>query len=178
MFSQIKDHRRLYAGRVVTLDLDRVVLPHGREVTMEVVRHHGSVAFVPMPDPDHLILVRQYRYALDRFVWEIPAGVIDPGESAEEAVRRECHEEVGRLAGDLESLFTLYPTPGYCDERLDIFLVRDLAQPPEAAAVDEDESLEACTVSLRAALAMLERGEILDMKTAVALLALARRSSA
>jgi ADP-ribose pyrophosphatase len=158
-----------FTGRIFSVHVDRARLPDGREVTLEIVRHAPSVVLIPLPEPDRVILVRQYRYAIDRMVWELPAGTIDPGETAEQAARRECHEEVGKVPRRLERLRSLFPTPGYCDEEMIFFRIDGLDEPDSVAHVDEDEVLEPRTFTLSEARTMIERGEIVDMKTVAGL---------
>jgi ADP-ribose diphosphatase len=158
-----------FQGCIFRVDVDRVRLPHGVEATLEVVRHRGSVVLLPMPDADHVILVRQYRYAVDRWVWELPAGSLDPGEAAADAARRECHEEIGLVPGSIDRLGTLLPTPGYCDEAMTFFRLTDLRTPETAATHDADEHLEPRTYALSELGAMIARGEIVDMKTVAGL---------
>lgn len=163
------ESRRRYEGRVFAVDADRVRLPNGREVTLDVVRHAPSVIVVPMAAPDRVILIRQYRYPVDGWLWEVVAGSIDDGESPEEAARRECHEEIGLRPDRLTSLGTFLPLPGYCDERMHFFRAEGLRAPAEAAAADPDEVIVPVTMSLAEALDLLRRGEIRDLKTALAI---------
>jgi ADP-ribose pyrophosphatase len=158
-----------FSGRIFSVHVDKVRLPDGREVRLEVVRHPASVVLVPMPDPDHVVLVRQYRYPIDQWVWELPAGTIDPGETADAAAQRECHEEIGKVPRRLERFASLFPTPGYCDEEMIFFRVDGLDEPTSAAHLDEDEQLEPRTFALSDVRAMVRRGEIVDMKTVAAL---------
>jgi ADP-ribose pyrophosphatase len=162
-------HHRVLSGRVFDVDRDGVRLPNGREVTLDVVRHPRSVVLLPVPEPGHVILVRQYRYAVNRWLWELPAGSVDAGEQPEEAARRECHEEIGRVPNTVIRLSALFPTPGYCDEEMLFFRVSGLEDPDQPAAVDEDEDIEAQTFTVSDARDMVRRGEIVDMKTVVGL---------
>lgn len=163
------EHERVYEGKVFDIDRDRVRMPNGREVTVDLVRHPASVVIVPMPEPGHVILIRQFRYAVQRSLWELPAGSVDAGETPEAAARRECHEEIGLVPETVVRLAALYPTPGYCDEEMIFFRVSGLNQTDEQAAVDEDEDIEPKTFTLRDAREMVRRGEIVDMKTVVGL---------
>jgi ADP-ribose pyrophosphatase len=162
-------HERVFEGRVFSVDRDRVKLPHGRESVVDVVRHPRSVVLVPVPEPGRVILIRQFRYAVNQFLWELPAGSVDPGETPEQAARRECHEEIGQVPDTIVRLAAFYPTPGYCDEEMVFFRVSGLEQPTGTAAVDEDEDIEAKEFSLADARDMARRGEIVDMKTVVGL---------
>ena len=165
----VLSRERVYEGKVFNVDRERVTLPHGPTVTLDVVRHPASAVIVPVPEPGHVILIRQYRHAVNRWLWEVPAGSVDPGESPEAAAKRECHEEIGLVPDTVVRLGALYPTPGYCDEEMFFFRVSGLTEPTEAAAVDEDEHIEAKRFTLREARDMVRRGEVVDMKTVVAL---------
>ena len=162
-------HERLFDGKVFDVDRDRVRMPNGRDVTVDVVRHPPSVVIVPIPEPGQVILIRQYRYAVNRWLWEVPAGSVDAGETPEAAARRECHEEIGQVPQTLVRLAALLPTPGYCDEEMFFFRASSLAETDEKAAVDEDEDIEVQVFDVREARDMVRRGEISDMKTVVAL---------
>ncbi|MFN8062914.1 MAG: NUDIX hydrolase [Vicinamibacterales bacterium] len=155
------------------MTVDRVRLPHGRELDLEVVRHPASVVIVPMASPTDVVLIRQYRYVIDRWVWELPAGSVDGGEDTDAAARRECHEEIGLRPTDVQLLARLFPTPGYCDEEMFFYRASGLERPGEDAAKDEDEVIEPRVFSLDEARAMVARGDIIDMKTVVGLSLLA-----
>lgn len=157
----------IYTGRIISLHLDRVTLPHGATVNMELVRHPGSVVMIPMPSPTEVILVRQYRYAVGRALWEFPAGSLDPGESPVVGAARECHEEIGLIPGRIEQVGFFYPTPGFCTESMTFMRCLDLVKPEVAAEQDEDESVEPRTFTLDEVRAMIRSGEIVDMKTAL-----------
>ena len=162
-------HERVYDGKVFDVDRDKVRMPNGREVMVDVVRHPKSVVLIPVPEPGHVILIKQYRYPVKTFLWELPAGSVDEGESPEQAARRECHEEIGLVPETIVRLAAMYPTPGYCDEEMVFFRLSNLEEPTEAAAMDEDEDIEAKTFELREARDMVRRGEITDMKTVAGL---------
>ncbi len=162
-------HERVYDGKVFDVDRDRVRMPNGRAVTVDVVRHPRSVVLIPVPEPGHVILVRQYRYAVNAFLWEFPAGSVDEGETPEQAAVRECHEEIGKVPATVVRLAAMYPTPGYCDEEMVFFRLSNLDEPTHAAEADEDEDIEVRTFELREARDMVRRGEIADMKTVAAL---------
>ena len=127
------ESERVFKGKVFSIDRDRVKMPNGRTVTVDVVRHSRSVVLVPVPEPGKLILVRQYRYAVNAFLWEFPAGSVDEGESPEEAAQRECHEEIERVPSTIVRLGAMYPTPGYCDEEMVFFRLSGLEKTDEKA---------------------------------------------
>jgi ADP-ribose pyrophosphatase len=158
-----------FTGRVFTVTRDRVRLPHGVETTLDVVRHRGSVVLIPMPDPDSVILVRQYRHAIGQHVWELPAGSLDPGEDADAAALRECHEEIGQAATHAERIASLYPSPGYTTEVMHFYVLTGLHTPAHAAAQDEDEDLEPRTFSMAELRALAAAGALQDMKTVAAI---------
>lgn len=160
---------RVFEGKVFTVQRERVKLPHGPTATLDVVRHPAAAVILPVPEPGHIILIRQYRHAVRQWLWEVPAGSVDAGETPEAAARRECHEEIGQVPDTVVRMGALFPTPGYCDEEMIFFRVSGLTEPAEAAAVDEDEDIEARTFTLREARDMVRRGEIVDMKTVVGL---------
>ena len=163
------ESQQVFKGKVFSVDRDRVKMPNGRTVAVDVVRHSRSVVLVPVPEPGKVILVRQYRYAVNTFLWELPAGSVDEGESPEQAARRECHEEIGLVPSTIVRLSAMYPTPGYCDEEMVFFRLSGLEKTDEQAEVDEDEDIETRVFELRDAREMVRRGEIQDMKTLVGL---------
>ena len=160
--------RRVYEGKVLSLDVDEVEEPGGVRATREVVRHRGSVAALPVHDDGRLVLVRQYRYPVDALVWELPAGRLDPGESPEAAARREMEEEVGLRPRRLEPLAVFYTTPGFCDEVMHLFRATGLES--VAARPEADERIESRAFTLEEARGMIRAGEIREGKTLVALL--------
>ena len=162
-------HTRVFDGKVFNVDRDVVRMPNERDVTVDVIRHARSVVLLPIPEPGHVILVRQYRYPVNRWLWELPAGSVDEGEEPDAAARRECHEEIGQVPDTIVRLAALYPTPGYCDEEMIFYRLSGLSVPPEAAVIDEDEDIEPRTFRIADAREMIRRGEIVDMKTVAGL---------
>jgi ADP-ribose pyrophosphatase len=167
--SERLSHERTFDGRVFAVDRDRVRMPNGREVTVDVVRHPKSVVLIPVPEHGHVVLIRQFRYAVNAWLWELPAGSVDDGESPEQAAARECHEEIGKVPSTIVRVGAMYPTPGYCDEEMIFYRLSNLEDPTSAAEVDEDEDIEAQTFALPEAREMIRRGEITDMKTVIGL---------
>lgn len=164
---------RRYTGKVISLDVDRVRFPDGSIGELEMIRHPGASAIVPVlsdppGDDPQLLLIKQYRYAAEDFLFEVPAGRLEAGEAPEECARRELREETGCTAEKLERVFTMYTTPGFTDERIYVFLATGLTR--GAPAREGDEFIELVTVTLSRALAMIEKGEIADAKTALAIL--------
>jgi ADP-ribose pyrophosphatase len=173
----VLDSRTIYSGRIFSVTVDRVRLPHGPEARLEVVRHPGSAILLPMPDPAHVILVRQYRYAVDRWMWELPAGSLKPGEDPAAGAARECEEEVRLVPGRVERIGRFFATPGFCNEEMNFFKLTELAPPPPGRALaeqDEDEDLRVRTFSLADIREGVLSGEITDLKTAVGLVLLGR----
>jgi ADP-ribose pyrophosphatase len=171
--ARVLHHWRVHAGKVLDLDVDDVVEPGGVRGLREVVRQRGSVAALPVLEDGRVVLVRQYRYAVDTRVWELPAGRRDPGETPEQGALRELEEEVGLRAATLEPLLTFWTTPGFCDEVMHLFRATGLTPvPPRPEA---DEKIEQERFTLDEAMAMVKRGEIREGKTLVALLVEARR---
>jgi ADP-ribose pyrophosphatase len=166
----IESSRRVFQGRVFSVVLDRVRLPHGATVDMEVVRHPASVVLIPLDDEQRVVLVRQYRYAVDRWLWELPAGSVNAGESLQAAAARECAEEVGLAPGAVEQLGMFYPSPGFLDEAMIFFRLtnlRPLGPDDPEVHVDADEHFEIRSFSLDEIRTLVRRGEIQDMKTVV-----------
>ena len=164
---------RAYTGRVISLDVDTVRFPDGSTGELEMVRHPGASAVVPfLSDPagddPQLLLIRQYRYAAEGYLYEIPAGRLDDGESPERCARRELQEETGCTAAHVEHLFTMFTTPGFTDEKIHLFLATGLVAGESKR--EADEFLELVPTRLSQALSMVERGEIQDSKTALTLL--------
>ena len=165
--AKIEERRVIYEGRVFTLEVDRVQFPTGHTVNMEIVRHPGSVVILPMPAPDRIILVRQYRYTIDRWIWELPAGSLEPGEDPTKAAARECEEEIGLVPQSVRRMRSFYPTPGFCDEEMIFFRCTDLQQPaPDSTEKkDEDEDLEPKVFTVEDARRLVREAEIIDLKT-------------
>jgi ADP-ribose pyrophosphatase len=161
--------RTAFEGRVFAVTVERVRLDRGLEVELAVVRHRASVVLVPMPDARSVVLVRQYRHPTGRWLWEVPAGTLEAGEDPDRAARRECEEETGYAPARMERLGAFFAAPGYCDEEMIFYRLSELSRPAMPAAPDEDEELDARVFSLDQARAMVRDGEIVDMKSALAL---------
>jgi ADP-ribose pyrophosphatase len=166
---------RIFSGKVFRVERDLVRLSNGRIVPMEIVRHRGSVVLLPQPSAARIILVRQFRYVVGRWIWELPAGSIERGETPARAARRECEEETGWRPGRVRWLGAYYPSPGFCDEVMLFYVCSALTRPARAAEGDVDEELEPRVFTLREARRLVEQGRILDMKTLAGLVLLSRR---
>jgi ADP-ribose pyrophosphatase len=162
----------IFQGRIISLAVEEHRLPDGRSARFEIVRHPGGAAVLPVLPDGRLVLIRQWRPAVGAMVLELPAGRLEPGEAPETCARRELQEEVGYRPGHLEPLGELLPAVGFCDERIHLFLARELEPVPQA--LEPDEYLEIVPLTLAEALERLDRGEIPDGKTALALLRYAR----
>ncbi len=165
--------RRVYTGRIIRLDIDTVAFPDGSSGELEMIRHPGASAVVPfLEDPQDadpmVVLIRQFRHAADGYVWEVPAGRLDPGETPESCARRELEEEAGLVAGELLQLTTILTTPGFTDERIHLFLARQVS--PGASRPEADEFVEVHRLRWSAVLDLVRRGEIVDAKTLACLL--------
>jgi ADP-ribose pyrophosphatase len=173
MHEKILSTQRLFSGRVVTLDLNEVELPDGQHQKREIICHPGAVAVVAIDNQNHILLVRQYRSASAQVMSEIPAGILNVGEEPRLAAIRELQEETGYKPGKIESLGGFYTAPGYTTEYIHLFVATELVE--SSLPPDEDEFIELNHVALADAVAMVERGEIEDAKTIIALLMFARK---
>src|SRR5437867_2464024 len=130
--------RQIYKGRIVDLRVERVTLPNGTAVDLELMHHPGASAVVAVDDGGRVVLIRQYRHAAGGYIWELPAGILDaPDEPPERCAARELAEEAGVEAGELTHLGTIFTTPGFCDERIHLFLARGLRQAEHRHEADE-----------------------------------------
>ncbi len=159
--------RVLHVGSAGTFALVDIDLPTGRRVTLQVVEHPGAAAVVPFLDEERVILLRQFRGAVGETIWEVPAGKLEVGEDPEVCAARELEEETGYRAGRLVRLGEILTTPGFSDERIHLYAAYDLV--PGHLAHGGGEVIEIHKVPLKDALAMVERGELVDAKSIVAL---------
>jgi ADP-ribose pyrophosphatase len=161
--------RKIFEGRAVKLRIDTVRLPSGRETTREIVEHEDCVAIVALDETDSILLVKQFRKPVEKELLEIPAGGIDPGESPEDAVRREMREETGFLPQKVVKLGGFYSTPGFCNEYLYLYLATDLEFKPLQA--EDSESIRLVRVPLLEVPGLIASGAICDAKSIAGLLA-------
>jgi ADP-ribose pyrophosphatase len=166
--AEVLESEEIFAGRVFRVVRERFRTPLGRTVVQELVLHPGAAVVVPLPDPRSILLVRQYRHAARSFLWEVPAGRLEPGEAPEEAARRELHEETGFRAARWRRLGGFFPAPGVTSEFMHLFVAEGLA-PDGGAEPDEDEEIETGIFPIDEVQARVRRGEIRDGKTIAAL---------
>ena len=168
--ARVLESKTLYRGRVVELQVDRVIEPGGVETTREVVRHSGSVVVVPHLPDGRLILVRQYRHAVRESLWELVAGGMERGETPRQSARRELIEEAGYLARVLKPRLEFYPSPGILSEKMHLVEAWDLT--PSQGQPDADERIETGFFTIDKVMNMVKGGEIRDGKTLVGILLL------
>lgn len=157
----------IFNGKLINLRKDDIILPNGKAATREVVEHNGGVGIVAVNENNEVLLVKQFRYPYKEIILEIPAGKIDKGENPLECGIRELKEETGATASNVISLGKIYPSPGYCNEIIYLYLATNLKI--EDVNPDEDEFLENILLPFETALKMAENGEIKDAKTVIGL---------
>ncbi len=166
--SKIISRETVFAGRVLDVAVEKHQMPDGRQSDFEIIRHPGGAAVLPLLPDGRLLLIRQFRPAIGGMVFEIPAGRLEPGESAHACAGRELIEEAGYSAGQILPLGGFWSTVGFCDEYIHLFLGRDLT--PVEQQLEADEIIDLYPVTLVDALVKVRSGEILDSKTQLALL--------
>ncbi|VAW78013.1 ADP-ribose pyrophosphatase, partial [hydrothermal vent metagenome] len=155
-------------GEVVNLGLEKVELPNGENLELEVVRHPGGAAVVALDTHSRVCLLRQYRHAAGGWLWELPAGKIDPPEAPQQTAQRELQEEAGLTADQWQSLGSFLSTPGFCDERIHLYLARNLQTTNTDCHIHE--VIEVHWVDYGEAMEKLYRGDIIDAKTMLGLM--------
>lgn len=160
--------KQIFDGKVVKLFVDTVELPDGKEAVREIVRHPGAVCVIPVTNEGEVIMVKQYRYAFEQIMLEIPAGKLEPGEDPFEAVKRELEEESGVVAGNIEYMGEIFTTVAIFDEKIHAYLATDLVF--NDSHPDEDEFLEVEKIPLTTLVDMVMNGEIKDSKTQICIL--------
>lgn len=167
MTRELIDSQNIYNGAVFEIARDRLREPSGQEIVRDVVKHPGGAGGVPVFADGRIALVKQYRHPVGRDLLEIPAGKIDGREAPEVCAAREIEEELGVRVGRIEKLAEFYSTPGFCEEKLFVYLATELE--PSQQKLDHDEMVEIVYLSLEQAWRMVESGEIVDAKTIIAL---------
>ncbi|MBL4954061.1 NUDIX hydrolase [Neobacillus sp. YIM B02564] len=155
----------IYSGKIITLELHEVELPNGKQSKREIVKHPGAVAIIALTEDNKMVMVEQYRKALERTIVEIPAGKLEKGEEPASCARRELEEETGYVCESLELISSFYTSPGFSDEIIHVFLATGLTKKENAAAMDEDEFVNLEELTLKEALQYVKEQKIYDAKT-------------
>lgn len=161
------ESKEIYKGKIITVSVDTVRLPNDREVALDMVRHPGASAVVPLRSNGQVVLIHQYRYAVGGYLYEVPAGKLDPREQPDHCATRELEEEVGYRVGHLESLGNIVTAPGFCDEVIHLFLATDLT--PSQQSLDHDEIIRVVEMPFAEAMAKIRDNSIRDAKSICAL---------
>ena len=165
--TEILNHREVYNGKIVNLYVDTIRQKSG-DATREVVVHPGGVAAIPVLDDGRIMIIRQFRYPLGKYIWEIPAGKLESGQTPLSAIARELEEEIGYTAGTLTKACSFYASPGFCDEVIHLFIARDLV--PCGQRLEEGEFITPEARTLDECLEMIASGEIMDGKSVLGIL--------
>lgn len=159
---------RIYDGKILSLKIETVELPNRKYSKREIIEHEAAAAVVAMTDNDEIVMVKQYRKAIDKIIYELPAGLLDLNESPKDAAIRELKEETGYITNDIEYLLEFYPSPGFCTEKIYIFAAENLTLGEKN--LDPDEFVECENIPYEKALRMIMLGEIVDGKTITGIL--------
>lgn len=160
--------QQIFSGRVISLQVDEVQLPNGKQSKREIVKHPGAVAVIAVTPENKIVMVEQYRKALERTIVEIPAGKLEKGEDPKICAMRELEEETSYQCEKLEWLTSFYTSPGFADEIIHVYMATGLSKKQTAASLDEDEFVELLEVSLEEALQLVKEQRIFDAKTVYA----------
>jgi ADP-ribose pyrophosphatase len=159
---------QIFSGKVISLQVEEVELPNGKQSKREIIKHPGAVAILALTDDNKIVMVEQYRKALERTIIEIPAGKLEQGEKPEVCALRELEEETGYECAKLDWLISFYTSPGFADELVHLYIATGLRQKQDAAATDEDEFVNVVEVTVEEALDLIKEQKIYDAKTAYA----------
>lgn len=176
MMVTINGKKTAYTGRAFKVMSENITLPDGTTTELDVIRHPGASAIIPMADPKTVVLVHQYRHAVGDHIWEIPAGTLELGEDPLSCARRELIEETGYSADLFDKIGEIVPVPGYSDERIHLFMASGLTSGKQQ--LDEGEWLEVHEIPFHRAMEMVRLGEIIDGKTITGLLLAAQKIGA
>ena len=164
----VNRRKQIHKGRVFTLTTENITFNKGVTIDIDLIKHPGASAIVALTDKNEVVLIRQYRHAVGDFIWEIPAGALNPEENPETCARRELEEETGCTANKWKKMGEIVPVPGYSDERIHLFYATQLEK--SVQNLDEDEWLSVHKFDFKEALRMVAEGEIVDAKTISGLL--------
>ncbi|QED48512.1 NUDIX hydrolase [Cytobacillus dafuensis] len=159
---------KIFTGKVISLQLEDVELPNGNTSKREIIKHPGAVAVLALTDDEKIVMVEQYRKALEKTIVEIPAGKLEPGEDPLECAKRELEEETGYDCKEMDWLISFYTSPGFADEIVHLYIAKGLVQKENAASLDEDEFVNLIELTLEEAEQFLKEKKIYDAKTAYA----------
>ena len=159
----IIESKVIHEGKIISLSVDKVSLPNGKEAIREVVHHNGGVTIIALPDEHSIVLVKQYRYPIGKATWELPAGRLNVNEDPVLGAKRELKEETGFIPKRMDSLGIVYPAPGYSNEVLYFFKATDLID--DEAEPDQDENLEVKVFNIKEAWQMIKDGDMRDAKS-------------
>ena len=163
MSAKVNKSVTIHQGRIFKIVKENITLANGVSSDMDIIRHPGASAIIPLSDKNTIILIKQYRHAIGNYIWEIPAGTLDHDEPPIECAKRELIEETGYSANQWQKLGEIISVPGYSDERIHIFLAYDLV--PARQNLDKDEMLDVHEIKFDDAMEMIHRGEIQDSKS-------------